>query len=1138
MESYPTEFLVHLSPLVIVQGLGKSIEEFASGSAQNDPANSLKSLEDGESLFRQQSQLGDVSSITSFLKILQKFHSDEIIWDSTSLKSEVNSFPHKYHFKFVDSHFLPKLKESNQPSEEKPVPNQILAIDWVQKYRHVIPSIFVSFYELDGTSTEPQDVEKIDSELVSEITVLKNQLAKRNTRHLVILSSSASSIADIEYRVNSIRKQVGMNNRNCLVLLHSSPPKEVGILVQSALQVIRAAEIEFYSSLEKKIRKKRARTIGNATDQFSEDATEARYALKLGFTNEFKQQYDLAVKSYEIAYESLIQLFEGLSPQDENWSTYRLLLDITIFHIVKLNLYQELPNLAYRKFDVHIQSVIYFLKKRKVSPKSYSVCNWLSQQFKWLAQLSDLAPQSLIPTDVPYKPDLKDPLSPLVLPHSGYLYLQSIELLRRRGAVKNDADGEIDPFFAEATNEEFNATLKNLLNFAKLAFQKKDNIFVRSISCINFQIAEELYKAKDYESAVKFYEQSLDSIKEDEWGYLSSTIYFKLFKCSMKLKKHFATVMNLLELSLINDSQLSQPVSSSVKSLIEKGDTFAKFMQEEQEKVLLNVSTDETYDILQGEVVFKSSEFSLTKFAQFQVKLSSNINKLLEEVTYHDVLITFQGSFLPIMIKHNSELPNDSVVHVEKLISSEDESYLLCSANLAFKSHEEKILVFDIPTKKIGTNTCVSISSTLDYRGLFEIKLTVPINVSQFKTRHQWYDKGAGKRIISNINPETCEIVPRVPETVINFDKFEKYAVVGEVFPIKIIIDNKDHERVDAELEAQAAIDNDVNDDTLVETYWNGDKEEKILKLQSLKKDKIIEQVLKLKAPNSAATATEIQLKVKVTLFVNGDYDVPIVSYLNTKISVIDPFKISISFLPRILDEDLPSVFVIRPDEQPLPKPSRYWLADVGVVNNLESEVELLSESITFVSSNKHMVCKELEEKSSINKEENRIEAKHLIETVIEDGHTYRNITFDSMLSLKYKRKSTEDSSEYLNKPWKFTLPLLDPRVLLDITVNEETNDFKLIFMIENPTARIFSFALNLIENQNFQVSGPKVQNISALPCTRQKIEYHAVPLATGWLNLPQLNVYDLNYRVNLPTLLVTDKGRSQNREILVYIPE
>lgn len=1133
MESYPTDFLVHLSPLVVVQGLGQSIEEFQSQKEDASlNASSVLQGDNAEQLFRNHPQLDETPSIKSLVKLWHKYHTDQIIWDSSALKSESNNFPYRYHFRFVDTHALPQLKNSADSTTIHSNFDEIFSRKWIEKYRNIIPSLFISFYELDGKSTEPQEIEKVDLELISEINALKNQLSKRNIKHLVILSSSASFLTEmsLDERLNLIRKQTGMNNRNCLILLQSSTPKEVGALVQSTLQVVKAAELEFYSGMEKKIRRKRAKTIGNANDDFSKSLIESRYALKLGFINEFKQQYDYAVKSFEIAYENLIQIFETLSLQDPNWSSYRLLVDITIFHIVKLNFYQEATNLSYKKFDVHIQSVVYFLKQKNISPKSYAVCNWLSQQFKWLAQLSDLAPYSLVPTEIPYKPDAKDPFSPLVLPHSGYLYLQAIHLLRRRESSLEDPNSLKDVYFAEVNTDEFDASLKNLLNFAKLAFQKKDNLFPRSVSFINFQLAEELYKAFDFEGAVRFYEQSLEPIKEDEWSYLSSTIYYKLFKCSIELKKHYASIMNLLELCLIPDKQLNQLKLMKIKSLTENQENFKKILEPSTDKVLINVSTDETYDILQSEVLFKSSEFSLSKSAHFQVKLKSNLNQILNKVKFNDLLISFQGSFLPILLKCDTNLPSQNVFAVGDLKHDEDSNYLVGSANLTFSSYEEKILKFEIPAKKIGSNTCVSISSTLEYKDLFEIKLNVPINNKTFQTRHHWFDDEHANRIITNHTPESCEIVPRIPETKVTVAEMNEYAVVGEKFQINLLVDNKDHEVVDLHLEPEAKL----GESSLEISCGEGEGNK--VEMKSLDTENELKQVLSLIVPNSIDDQSEIVVSIKVTFFVGGDYDVPIVSWLRRKIKVVDPFKISLSFLPRIVDDDIPSLFVVRDNDPKLPKPSRHWLTKVVVVNDLSSDIELIGEELTFVSSNKHLICREIVDKVETSKQGDKMVSDHFIETVIENGHTYRNITFDSMLTLKYKRKDSNAINEYQNKPWKFTLPLLDPRVLLDIETNQDSKDVKLVFMIENPTTRIFSFAVNLVENQNFQITGTKTQNLSVLPYTRQKVEFHAVPLASGWVNLPQLTVYDLSYRVNLPTLLVTDKAQTHNREIFIHI--
>ncbi|CAM9019692.1 unnamed protein product [Wickerhamomyces anomalus] len=115
MESYPTDFLVHLSPLVVVQGLGQSIEEFQSQKEADNAslnASSVLQGDNAEQLFRNHPQLDETPSIKSLVKLWHKYHTDQIIWDSSALKSESNNFPYRYHFRFVDTHALPQLKNS------------------------------------------------------------------------------------------------------------------------------------------------------------------------------------------------------------------------------------------------------------------------------------------------------------------------------------------------------------------------------------------------------------------------------------------------------------------------------------------------------------------------------------------------------------------------------------------------------------------------------------------------------------------------------------------------------------------------------------------------------------------------------------------------------------------------------------------------------------------------------------------------------------------------------------------------------------------------------------------------------------------------------------------------------------------
>lgn len=1139
MESYPSLFLAHLAPLVVIQGLDPVSSKVLPLVETEDGLSTNPLLQNSETLFRKQPVISEMSFVEDVVKVWRKFHVDGVVWDSNSTKVQMPTHPHRYRFKLIDSSFaLPKkAPDTSSPlsisNESSPLfPDGILTHQWLEKYRSITPSIFLSFYEINADLTDPNDIERIDTELASEINILKDQLASKGIRLLALIVSSRSVALNpnLDDRVNLIRRMTGLNSRNGLLFLPSATQKEVSTFAMDVLHVIKVASTEFYTNLDKKIRKKRAKVIGTIPSDNSllKNRIEVRYSFKIAIINELKQYYEQAVKSYETSYENLIETFNSIPISDKNWTQFRLLLDVNIFHIVRLYFYMDQTNVAYRKFDVHLRSVLYFLELQKVPPQSFAVCNWLSLQFKWLAQLSDLAPVSLVPSDTPFRP-FQNSLSPTVLPHSGYLYLQAADILRRSEKFTKESPDTYSSTLG--SGPDFQESLFNLLTFSKLAFQKKDGTFTRSISYINFQLAEEYFKQRNFEKAFKLYEQASDSIKEDDWSYLSSFIHARLFECCVELKKHLPSVLNLLELALIPESQLTKS-AKAVKDLtnVESG-SFKNLLSAEEEEVVINAPSDSSFDLFECEVLFKETNIPLTKDNAMQIKLRSKLNSVIDSSVINNIVIGFDGTHCPIVLNHDESSPTTT----QTLSYNEDKDCFIGSTNLTFKSYEEKIIRLIIPTKKIGQNTITSITGELSYHDYFKVNINIPLVMKPLQLRHIWYNDSGIEDIVATQEPSSFEVVPRVPDTTITVENIPKTIIAGEKIALPVKIYNTDHETVDVRIESFIEFG-----DSKVNCQCGSDAGE-VFSIKDVEKEKDIMSTINFVAPAKLKDDRKpgVMLTVKSTFIVNGDEEVPILSVKKFDLALVDPLQVSIAILPRLKENDLPRVFEIKDGEPALPKPSRFWLMRANIVLNPDLDLELIANDLTLDVENPGLKCEILSDMAKVKHHSQKIECDHYFETVINDGHTYRNVTFDATLVLKWKRQGSETINEYRHESRKLSLPLLDPRVLLNVEPSEENNDLKLVYMLENPTTRVFSFSTTLIENQNFQCTGTKsLSQVSVLPCTRQSIVFHATPLATGWVQLPQLRVYDLNFRVSLPTLPISDLAQSHKSEVYVKIDD
>lgn len=1123
MELYPPHLLQHLSPLVFIQGLGLHNDDF--------PIQNFPDSVGGDPIIRA-FPLIQLNHVTDLIKIWRKFHIDGVLWSSNSTKTQLPTHPHRYKFKFIENNY--QLLKYNEE-----ISNNNISINWFYKFQCQIPTIFISFYEIN-------EDEKNDELLIEEILNLKNQLLKRNIKLLIIITSS--KIISIESRIENFRRKTGLNNRNGLLVL--SPDfklKELNIFALEILQIIKLSSSDFYSLIDKKLRKDRLKLISELNDTSNNNNTnnnnntksniEIKYCLKIAFINELKGNYDQSSKHYETCYENLIDLFNGdLKIDDENWYNSRLLLDFSVFHIVRNNFYLEYPNISFRKFDIHIKSVLYFLfNNNDISNSSFQTLNWLGSQYKWLAQLSDLAPTSLIPSDYPFKFDVtvSNRLSPLLLPHPGYLYLQVVDYYKKRSNLENDNK---DPYFLFNNNDD----LINLLTFAKLAFQKKDNSFNRTIASINFEIAQEFFKRNEFEKSFKFFELTLDSVKEDDWGYLLGFIHFSLFKCSINLKKIYSSILNFLELCLINENLIDLNIFNEISKF-----NFNDLLIDNNEPIIINATTDSTFDLFESKILFKHEEISLSNNSVLQINLISKLNNLIKVSNLNDLSINFNGnSFQSILIKHDASLPNQSFIKISDLKFDENLNSSICFMNLNFKPYEEKIIQINLPiTKQIGFNEVNSITSILNFNEIFKVKLNIPIWKNLFQKRFVWYEDEYNKKILNSNDPVIINVIPRIPNVSINFKKIPKFIIIGEKLQLNLEILDKDDELIDLNLELE------LNND-LISYKWDDDNESKILKLKNLEKNKSYNKILSLSIPQDYKLLdnNNLTIKLKSTYFINEDYDIPSFKIMNLNFIIIDPFKINVSIQPRLKDptEEINTKKLNLKDNSNLDsKPIRFWLFKFSTFIDLKTPLNIINEELIVKAENEQIKINEFKDLKKEEKIDNKLISSYYLDTEILDDHTYRNVQLEVKFQFNYKREDSDELSTYVNEPWKLSLPLLDPRVLLSIE-NLNNKNLKLVFILENPTSKVFSFSTSLLENRHFNlISGTKqISNLTINPLEKEiipfEIQLNTSEATSKWHQLPQLRVYDVNYRVNLPTLIATDTKEIQTQthkgDIFIFI--
>ena len=221
-----------------------------------------------------------------------------------------------------------------------------------------------------------------DNELIKAINDLKRQFGTsistnvvgsgsstetnaRRTKFAIIILAEKSVLhsPEIDERLGVIRRSANLEINSTLFFLPSpSTPIEIQSFVRNIQLKLFVPVLEYYKDLSKHSRRKRKNPIPlptvppTATSTTLSDAGWGiRYEIKLGIFAEFRQEMDTAARSYEIAYESLIQdIMSTTNSWSGRWLEARLLADILSIRILRCLLWLESWTAAVRRWKYHI----------------------------------------------------------------------------------------------------------------------------------------------------------------------------------------------------------------------------------------------------------------------------------------------------------------------------------------------------------------------------------------------------------------------------------------------------------------------------------------------------------------------------------------------------------------------------------------------------------------------------------------------------------------------------------------------------------------------------------------------------------------------------------------------------------------
>lgn len=937
----------------------------------------------------------------------------------------------------------------------------------------------LAFYPLSDEIAE-------DENLIKEIVDLKNKLALRNTKLAVVLipEHDSPSAAD---RIYHLRKSTGLQPRTGLFLLPvDSDEKEREALVESLCQLAYGRGLEIYTNIAKNIRKKRSRSnvlSSSVADEeinqlpLSSAGWEVRYNFKLAVLAEFRQDLDFSLHCYETAYDSILELFEALSPINESdktpWVQARLLLDAVAFRIIRLCFYQGQANAAFRKFEIHLSSTTGIIEQKGLSRDSWQHVVWLAQQYRLLGQLVDLSDNSLIPDSASLAPAPDDNTPGIRLPRSGFLYLESVELFQGVSRlVKSEdpyMDGDLD------VDEHITDLLAAAVKDFSLETSQK-----RTMCYAHYQIAESLFEKKDYVRALNNYKSAALIYKQEGW--------FSLLRPLLERIKECATEASFLE--------------DVYKAEIELGflegdldiDNIPKLGEDQ-----LDIHGQDV-NILQYGFVFEGSDCYCGVETRSQLYLKSKATVKIDRV-----MLEFEDGY-HISIENDTGDGESANKLFFDLKGERQSSVFKC--NLNFQQGIPRIFQLHHHPDQIGTISLTKVTADIS-TDAFKFSSNVSSIDPLYKNQSlPWFTETSSKQRKTRSTPHKVTVLPRPSRLVVTQNA--KHSVApGENVTVNVEVLNQEDDDVLVNITANTAIVEGQN----VEHNWEGDLEQ--VKIEVSKTHTF---TMHLKIPNELSGSASLNLELCVTYSLVNDEETKIKDSSSHMIQISRPFRIDFDVAALLQPEDWPSMFTS--DAMSIsPVIKKRWDLGANILFIGEGEVQVLSSELEILS-DENGFCKlvpelSLQTKQSIMVRNDRHKNRFVIDCWRKGNRELRSIVAEARLNIKWKRTKDGPVNSLISSPVRLDLPLYEPRVILSLQKEDsELLKIKATYYIENATSHILTYSVSMSSSPAFAYQGSKLQSVRLLPYSRRLLQYIMIPRdKTNRMVLPHLKVHDTYYK-------------------------
>ncbi|GAB1315953.1 Trafficking protein particle complex subunit 11 [Madurella fahalii] len=849
-------------------------------------------------------------------------------------------------------------------------PDGLVDTEWIRKHQDLVPSLLLCFYTL---SSDPTLATLCDNQIKTDVNNIRALLSQSGykTRLAVALLSDhrAPSVDGLQERLETIRKGCGLDAKALFLVPPSDSQEGLERVAENMLTTLYTVSIEYYRDLGRHCRKKRGRGVApqptvpptfGTSQTLSLAGWNVRYDFKSAIFAEYRLEMDVALRSYEQAYENLLssELMELIPSWSPRWNEARFLADVIAVRCLRCLLWNGQHSAAARRWQFHRERIADFVDRRGRGTNNYG---WEAWEARWAIVMADLIEKAdiheLDPSTLrlylqPEKSVMGERLQPWeLLHHTGYWYrLAANHLHARRSYARSiPRDDRRSPSASPASHvaksaftydtymcpdpyEEYpldhaginhGQMIVDRLMRARADFLKRRQI--RFAAEVSLECARELALAKDWQNIVELLRPLWKDLpfRTEGWAAIVEEVNWSLRAAAAAVgdaELVLAIDWELLSQNFTKRSDWHYDITRSLEGV------------NTESKPSVSINDGQLLPFISASFLFKEEEGKAGQSVPSQLSIRSNAHPGSVPVALSSIHVSFSGSVNSIFLKHQEnghetqQRPGRIMVFTVPLVSetdgnanpeptAPDESSngitLLGTADLTLIPGHTLVFNMEIPLREPGETRANSLLLNFESEAFdLQQSLTLRENISA----NLWHISATATKHSPHPHPLTVRVLPRPPKMEVKCPGWREQYYTDE--PVILEFEVENGEDIEALAKLDVVLFGEKPPTFTVEipghesqTSSSARSEESKLSaapLGNIASSKSLTVALRLPA---IERSSRYDLTLKVTYFLSTNPGTPISQTAVFQLNIVNPFEANYDLLPRVHPDPWPSLF-------------------------------------------------------------------------------------------------------------------------------------------------------------------------------------------------------------------------------------